>query len=131
MSDAGEVAKTFLGTMVYMSPERADGKPYSFSSDLWSTGLVAYELATGSFPFPPMSDFLQLHEALFHAPEPRLPATFSSEAQAFVAAQLLRDAGARASAEELLQHAFLAASGRAAPREDLARWLRARQAGAP
>ena len=33
------------------SPERLENKEYSFSSDIWSLGIVIYEMATGEHPF--------------------------------------------------------------------------------
>merc|ERR1719343_416807 len=45
------VAATFVGTASYMAPERALGKDYSYQSDIWSAGMVVYELATGRYPF--------------------------------------------------------------------------------
>ena len=40
-------ANTFLGTAVYMSPERIQHKDYEYNCDVWSLGLTIYELATG------------------------------------------------------------------------------------
>ena len=37
----------YVGTLSYMSPERLEGKEYSFSSDIWALGMIIYELVTG------------------------------------------------------------------------------------
>ena len=45
------ITNTFVGTLIYMSPERMGGKNYSYSSDIWSLGLVILELACGKHPY--------------------------------------------------------------------------------
>ncbi|KAJ7069373.1 ste7-like protein [Mycena amicta] len=45
------IANTFVGTSIYMSPERIQGATYSVKSDIWSLGITLIELIVGQFPF--------------------------------------------------------------------------------
>jgi len=116
------VAATFVGTANYMSPERALGKDYSYRSDVWSAGMVVYELATGQYPFS-TKVFLELYECLCMKPEPRLDVeAFPAVLCDFVAQCLTRDETRRPDASTLVSHELVDGQGEAGV-SALAKWL--------
>lgn len=116
------VAATFVGTANYMSPERARGSDYSYRSDVWSAGIVVYELATGKYPFT-TKNFLELYECLCTLPEPRLvEGEYPPPLCDFVAQCLTRDADTRPDASTLVGHELVSSIG-AEQQAQLAEWL--------
>ena len=45
-----QMARTFVGTTTYMSPERLSGEPYGFSADVWGLGMSLLTAGLGRFP---------------------------------------------------------------------------------
>ncbi len=61
---------TVLGTVSYMSPEQAEGKSLDARSDIFSFGLVLYEMVTGQRAFTGESDLATLTAILREEPKP-------------------------------------------------------------
>jgi len=66
MTEAGSI----IGTAQYLSPEQARGAPVDQSSDLYSTGIVLYELLTGKVPFTGETPVEIAMKHLSQPPEP-------------------------------------------------------------
>lgn len=106
--DSKDLAETFTGTVMYMSPERLAGKYYSYPSDIWSFGLSIATLALGKFPFDSKKGFWGIIGVLNNNPVPKLPEDeYSSDACDFVAQCLRKDSSKRMSTANLLRHSFL------------------------
>ncbi len=86
IQDSGEATRTqgsMVGTLKYMSPEQVQGQKIDSRADLFSVGVVLYQLLTDRRPFDGDNDFSIIHQIIGHTPQPpsaynaRLPAAHS------------------------------------------------------
>jgi serine/threonine-protein kinase len=112
----GAITRTGLvfGTPAYMSPEQALGQPVDTRSDLYSNGVVIFEMLTGRTPFrsPDPTTLVRMHAS---APPPTLASVAPGQAwctpalEALIAHALVKDPGARFATAEAMIDALDAA----------------------
>jgi serine/threonine protein kinase len=108
---------TIVGTPRYMAPEQARGRPTSPATDVYSVGVVLYEMLSGA---PPFTERSAVELAMRHVqdPPPALPQDTPRALEEIVARALAKDPAERyASAGEMadvLAHARRGASARPA-----------------
>jgi len=96
---------SFCGTLDYLSPEMVNSKPHDHRVDIWSLGVLTYELLTGNPPFMSYThkttyiNILDLNYVFPHF--------ISDKAKNFITGILKINPDERMSLDEMLEHPFL------------------------
>lgn len=105
MSTNTIVLTSIKGTPLYMAPELVQELPYNHTVDLWSLGVIIYELFVGTPPFYTNSIYTLIH--LIVKDPVKFPENMTPEFKSFLQGLLNKTPSERLSWPELLQHPFV------------------------
>ncbi|EPZ32762.1 Protein kinase, catalytic domain-containing protein [Rozella allomycis CSF55] len=124
MNPIKDLAETLCGSPLYMAPEILRYDKYDASADLWSVGVLSFELVTGKPPFR-AQNHIQLLKKIEACEEIDFPASasfknragvykidLSFECRDFILGLLKKDPTSRIPFEEFVRHPFLTRKGR-------------------
>lgn len=94
-----------VGTRYYMAPEILKGEEYDHSVDIWSLGIVAYEMLTGKVPFYGADD-KQLEQNIL-TKDIKYPGFLSESCVNFLKGILEREPAKRMTLDELLKNPWI------------------------
>lgn len=108
MSHNTFVLTSIKGTPLYMAPELVQERPYTHTVDVWSLGVILYELFVGKPPFYTTSIYSLIKKIVNDAPT--FPPNMSGSFKSFIKGLLEKDPKKRLDWPELLNHPFVAGS---------------------
>jgi NIMA (never in mitosis gene a)-related kinase len=106
LKHTNEHARTAIGTPYYLSPEICEGKPYNNKSDVWSLGIVLYELCTLKCPFD-ANNLNGLILKIIRGVYAPVPANLSQPLRSLVSLLLTRVPCSRPNINELLRMRYI------------------------
>eukprot|EP00698_Gefionella_okellyi_P005493 TRINITY_DN15021_c0_g1_i1.p1 TRINITY_DN15021_c0_g1~~TRINITY_DN15021_c0_g1_i1.p1 ORF type:complete len:409 (-),score=76.44 TRINITY_DN15021_c0_g1_i1:46-1272(-) len=101
-----KIARTQIGTPYYLSPEIWKNRPYDCKSDVWSLGVILYELMALRLPFEAQTPD-QLARKVIRGEYSPLPPMYSKELTSLVSRMLQVDPDRRIAMEEVLANSTL------------------------
>ena len=105
MSNKTMVLNSVKGTPLYMAPELVQEQPYNHTADLWSLGVILYELFVGTPPFYTNSLYSLIN--LIINDSVKYPSGMSGEFKSFIQGLLQKNPKQRLSWPQLMYHPFV------------------------
>ena len=118
-----------IGTLKYMSPEQAVGKELDYRSDIYSLGVVVYEMLTGEAPFSGNTPYQTLHELIYEPPPPlsRFNPQVDSEVDQVIFKALAKEPDKRFGKASEFAQALAAVTGLGVPMDQVGQTERLRR----
>ena len=101
-----DLASTVIGTPYYMAPEVFKYKPYSYKSDIWSLGIVLYEMCNLRRPFDAQS-YQGLAVKIMRGSYPSITPTYSKQLRDLIASMLSLKPQSRPNIVDILNKSFI------------------------
>ncbi len=98
-----DFAKTQIGTPYYLSPEICSERPYNRKTDIWSLGILLYEMLALRMPFE-APNLPVLIDKIVRGTPPRPPAIYSDAVCNLIQQMLNKDPKLRPTVHGVLQH---------------------------
>lgn len=101
-----EVAKTMVGTPYYLSPEIINAEEYSFATDIWSLGVILYEMCCQKPPFSGQS-LNALAKKIVKGNYDPIPERYTNALQSLIDSQLVTPSHKRPTIHKLLENPII------------------------
>jgi len=101
-------AQTIVGTPYYLSPEIVNNKPYNFKSDIWSLGVLLYEMTCLKMPFE-ASNLPMLSLKIIRGQYSPIASSFSKDLKNLIGSLLQVDQGKRPTINQILREGIIKA----------------------
>mmetsp|Transcript_289 Transcript_289/g.525 ORF Transcript_289/g.525 Transcript_289/m.525 type:complete len:776 (-) Transcript_289:11-2338(-) len=101
-----DMAKTTIGTPLYMAPEVCNNRPYSYKSDVWSVGCILYEMCTRRHPFD-AHDLKGLFMKIIRGVYSPIPFSYSQKMRGIIKRMLSTNSHKRPTLTQILKSSYI------------------------
>ncbi|CAD8197430.1 unnamed protein product [Paramecium pentaurelia] len=102
--------KAFCGTIEYMSPEMIQSQITDYKTDIWSLGVLLYEMVQGKTPFQGMT-FLEKSQKILSRKEVEFEIDVSDECKSLIKSLLQHSIHCRPSIDKIKNHQWILSQG--------------------